>query len=57
MNKKLASPVKCKNFRGDNNDDIPLQMTEDQPVNIITHMCPDGGCQNTMVSDFPHERP
>ena len=29
QNKKLASPVKCLNFRGDNNDDIPMQMTED----------------------------
>lgn len=53
QNKKLAQPVKCQNFRGDNNDDIPMQMTEDHPANIITHTFPDGGYQNTMVSDSP----
>jgi len=26
-------------------------MTEDQPANMITLPCPDGGCQNTMVSE------
>ena len=51
-NKRLASPVKCQDFRGDNNDDIPMQMTEDQPTNVMQHTCPDGGYQNTMeVSD------
>lgn len=48
--KKLASPVKCQNFLGDNNDDIPQQMTEDQPLNMVTHTCP-GGYHNTMVTD------
>jgi hypothetical protein len=48
--KKLASPIKCINFTGDNNDDIPLQMTEEQPANN-TQTCP-GGQLNTMITDY-----
>lgn len=34
--KKLASPLKYTSFIGDNNDDIPQQMTEEQKHQLIT---------------------
>lgn len=32
--RKLASPVVGTFFIGDNNDDIPLMMTEEHPLNV-----------------------
>ena len=34
--KKLASPMKNLKFKGDNNDDIPFQMTEEQHHHILS---------------------
>jgi hypothetical protein len=47
--RKLASPLISHHILGDDNEDIPLQMTEEQQVNIITTY--PGGCNNTLVTE------